>query len=144
MTVTFAIPTSSIGKRSIDEEQNRERRQVDETYDILAAFSGGQVLNVGSSEISDLGELVRFSADISRVTLLRESEQVLTSIPYKFPVDSSIDEVIISINGQGYNIMITTPEGKHNTINSCHVLTGFTRLVKINMTCMVRDWLWLQ
>lgn len=117
MTVTFAIPTSPIGKRSVDEEQNRQyihRREVDEIYDILAAFSGGQVLNVATSEISDLGELVRFSADISRVTILRESEQVITSTPYRFPVDSSIEEVIISINGQGYNIMITTPEGKNN------------------------------
>ena len=116
MTVTFAIPTSFIGKRSLndDEEQNtqfKEKRQIDDTYYVLAAFSGGQVLNIQTSELSELGELVSFSADISRVTILRKSEHVLISIPYAFPVDSSIEKLFISINGQGFNINITTPEG---------------------------------
>lgn len=115
VTVRFFFVDRSFRKRSINHEMQstqfkyKERRQVDDTYSILAAFSGGQVLSVGTSDLSRLGELVSFSVDQSRSTILRESGMVVT--PYTFSVDSSIERVIISINGVGFNVSLTTPTG---------------------------------
>lgn len=51
-------------------DHREEKRQADEAYGILAALSGGQVLYVGTDELSQLGELVSFSADQAKITIL--------------------------------------------------------------------------
>jgi hypothetical protein len=89
-------------------EQVLEKRQADDVYDILAALSGGQVLNLGTSDLSDLGELVSFSANQAQTTILRETGSVA---PYIFYVDRSTQQVIISINGYGYEISVISPTG---------------------------------
>ena len=116
VTITFAYIGLGFGKRSTNdgaqEEQHEatKRQTADEAYEILATFSGGQVLNVGTSDLSSLGQLVLYSADQSRTTILREGGY-LTNSPYYFYVDSTIEQVIISINGYGFGITITSPSG---------------------------------
>ena len=116
VTITFAYITLGFGKRSTNdgaqEEQHEEtkRQTADEAYEILATFSGGQVLNVGTSDLSSLGQLVLYSADQSRTTILRE-RGYLTNSPYYFYMDSTIEQVIISINGYGFGITITSSSG---------------------------------
>ena len=114
VTVTFALVINF--KRSINSQFEKMKRQADETYETLATFSGGQVLNLGTTDLSDLGELVRFSADQEQTTILRESG---TTTQFKtFYIDSSIEQVIISINGYGVGISLTSPSGKPIPINN--------------------------
>ena len=63
-----------------------------------------------TSDLSDLGEFVGFSADQSQVTILRESGNMLSTT---FHVDSFIQQVIISIGGSGggENVSVMTPTG---------------------------------
>ena len=116
VTVTFALVNAFRKKRSDnDGMQNthntyKEKRQLDNTYDIIAAFSGGQVLNLETDDLSELGEFVGFSADQSQVTILRESGNILSST---FNVDTFIQQVVISIGGSGggENVLVMTPAG---------------------------------
>lgn len=112
--VTFAFIAVARKRSANDHTQvdhfEKMKRQADETYETLATFSGGQVLNLGTSDLSDLGELVRFSADQERTTIFRETG---ATGPFKtFFIDSSIEQAIISINGYGFGISLTSPSGK--------------------------------
>ena len=116
VTVTFALVDAFRKKRSgndgMQDIQNtyKEKRQLDDTYNIIAAFSGGQVLNLETDDLSELGEFVSFSADQSQVTILRESGSMLSTT---FHVDSFIQQVVISIDGSGggENVIVMTPTG---------------------------------
>ena len=115
VSVTFAL-VSPFRKRSVDnkmQEQNHveTKRQTSEVYSALAAISGGQVLTLQTSELSNLSSLIEFSANPARTTILRDSGEVLSSEPYTFYIDSSIEQVIIAINGDGTQVSITTPTG---------------------------------
>ena len=114
VTVTFALVEARkkrSGNYGIQDIQNtyKEKRQLDDTYNIIAAFSGGQVLNLETDDLSELGEFVGFSADQSQVTILRESGNMSST----FHVDSFIQQVVISIDGSGggENVIVMTPTG---------------------------------
>ena len=123
VSVTFALVVLN-RKRSISNhgqveqfEGRKTKRQLDETYETLATLSGGQVLNLGTSDLSDLGELVRFSADQERTTIFRETGVV--TVPSKtFYIDSSIDQAIISISGEGSSVSLTTPSGEKSYVHT--------------------------
>ena len=87
----------------------RQDNLMKHNYNINAAFSGGQILNLETSDLSQLGEFVGFSADQSQVTILRESGNMSTT----FHVDSFIQQVVISIDGSGggENVSVMTPTG---------------------------------
>ena len=114
VTITFAFVVLGRKRSTNDHMQvghfEEIKRQADETYETLATLSGGQVLNLGTSDLSDLGELVRFSADQERTTIFRETGAIG---PFKtFYIDSSIEQAIISINGYGLGISLNSPSGK--------------------------------
>lgn len=119
LRVYFALVTTFIGKRSIDDNQqtyeskSREKRQSGSTdiYEELASFSGGQFLMVSTNEISGLASLVSFSAVQSRRTIFRRSNVAFGTVEHCFLVDSSVVEVILSINGQRISVFVTTPQG---------------------------------
>jgi hypothetical protein len=120
VTVSFALVssfrkrslTNSRGQRSVDETKYRARRQSgDDVYDQVAKFSGGQILNIHTNDISDLASLISFSARQSRSTIFRRSGNLYGTVTYTFPVDISTTEVIISINGPSITVSINTPEG---------------------------------
>ena len=118
VTVTFALVNVLRKKRSGNdgmqlqdiENTYKEKRQLDDTYNTIAAFSGGQVLNLETNDLSEFGEFVGFSADQSQVTILRESGNMLSTT---FHVDSFIQQVVISIDGSGggENVSVMTPTG---------------------------------
>ena len=126
VTITFALVTSSRKRRGNNgiQEDTPEivKRQLDETYELLATFSGGQVLTLTTTDLSSLGELVSFSANQRRTTIFRERGQ---STSYTFYVDSSVEQVIVSVNGEdgvtlispsGMNKNTTFPPMKHFTL----------------------------
>ena len=114
VTVTFALIDLRRRRSANDHMQvgqfEETKRQADETYETIATFSGGQVLNLGTSDLSDLGELVRFSADQERVVIFRETGAM--DLVKTFDIDNSIEQAIISINGYGLGISLTSPSGK--------------------------------
>ena len=116
-TVTFAlVDDESDRKRSANDgmqdiqNTHENKRQLDDTYNILAAFSGGQVLNLETNDISELGDFIGFSVDQSQITILRQSGDILSTT---FHVDSFIQQVVISIDGSGglQNVLVMTPTG---------------------------------
>lgn len=100
-------------EQRIDETKIRAKRQVtdEDIYEQLATISGGQILNVRTSEISELASLVSFSAVQSRRTILRQSNTLFGTAEHSFLVDSSVVEVVLSINGQRITVSVTTPQG---------------------------------
>ena len=69
VTVTFTLVERLNGKRSVNDgmqdiqNTHENKRQLDDTYNIIAAFSGGQVLNLETNDISELGDFIGFSVD---------------------------------------------------------------------------------
>ena len=124
VTVTFALVNTFMknpsGNDGMQDTQNtyKEKRPLDDTYDIIARFSGGQVLNLGTDDLSELGEFVNFSADQSQVIILHESGNILLSTFY---VDAFIQQVVISVDGSGggENVSIMTPAGNATFSVTC-------------------------
>ena len=119
VTVSYVITAGcSKGKRFAQgrtqhsgQNQLRWRRQMDDdVYSFIAAVSGGQVLGVEANEISELSSLISFSAMQTPVTIFYKTSSI-TPEAYIFPVDESMDEVLISINGNGIAVNITSPTG---------------------------------
>lgn len=118
--ISFALVNVGIGKRSLDKQQmaygaiSHKRRQAESenAYQQLAAISGGQFLRVRTSEISELASLVSFSAVQSRRTIFRRSSISFSTVEHSFPIDSSIVEAVLSINGQSISVSVTTPQGQ--------------------------------
>ena len=117
VTVTFALVDDESDRKrfandGMQDIQNthENKRQLDDTYNILATFSGGQVLNLETNDISELGDFIGFSVDQSQITILRQSGDILSTT---FHVDSFIQQVVISIDGSGglQNVLVMTPTG---------------------------------
>ena len=119
VTVSFAL-VDALTKRSVDTQQDfvhktsfRSKRQtLDSAYEQLAIFSGGQILNINTNDISRLASLVSFTARQSRNTIFRQSDILYGSVTYTFPVDTYTNEVVISANGQSIVISAISPEGQ--------------------------------
>ena len=128
---------SAFGKRSVtlDAQQmneanveTRSKRQVPVTdvYEQLARFSGGQILNIRTNEISDLASLIGFSARQSRSTIFYRSDNLFGTVQHYFPVDSFTDEAIISISGESITVSVYSPDGKsHINFNLYYVKQYF-------------------
>jgi len=115
LRVSFVYVDALRGKRSLpgDHQMKNKRQAKDENiYEYLASFSGGQFLNVQTSEISDLASLVSFSAIQSCHTIFHVSRTMYGMVEHFIPVDSSVFEVLISINGDRIAVSIYTPQGK--------------------------------
>lgn len=115
VSITFVYVTSFRKRSNSPQFENfRSKRQIaNNTYDALAAISGGQVLSVGTDDISRLSDLVSFFTNPERSVVVRYSGVVSDPTAYNFTVDSSIEQVIISIDGNGYLLSLTTPAGDY-------------------------------
>ena len=82
-----------------------------DAYNFLAAISGGQVLNINTGDISELATLMSFSAMQTYTTIFYKTNSIMPGM-YNFPVDETVNVLIISINGNGITVFVTTPEGK--------------------------------
>ena len=88
------------------------RQAVDDVYTLIAAISGGQVLNVDQFEISQLSPLISFSLMQSIVTIFYRTSSI-TPGSYNFAVDESVSEVLISVNGVGITVTnVIAPGGE--------------------------------
>ena len=83
-------------------------------YEDLARFSGGQVLNVQTSDISELATQISFSAFQNPHTVLYKSGSgSLTTNTYLVPLDSSVQRALITISGTSISsVVISSPQGK--------------------------------
>ena len=117
----FYILTRSCGyrkRRSTNDESIvnsiRRRRQSssEDLYSFIATYSGGQVLNVAASSISDLSSFI-FQSIISSYTqiLYRIGTNAISEI-LTFPVDETISSIIITLNGYSITNTITLPGGE--------------------------------
>ena len=90
----------------------RSRRQlVDDLYTLIAAMSGGQVLNVNENDISELSSLISFSL-MQALTTIFFRMSTITPGSFNFPVDETVSQFLISVNGAGITVSVTTPQGE--------------------------------
>ena len=112
--VTFVF-VNSFEKRSTRNsgENFRAKRQLEsgDAYHQLVALSGGQFLNIHTTEISELASLISFSAMKSCQTIYRGSENLAGVTVHSVLVDSSIEQVTISANGAGIIVLPINPSG---------------------------------
>ena len=116
LRVTFALVDNS-AKRSADvfeQQLSRGKRQVDDTiYAQIAAATGGQILNLRTTEFSELGTLITFAAIPTSRTILLRSGFFFGTLSLNFPVDSATVQIMISINGDiNSAVSVLTPSSK--------------------------------
>ena len=93
----------------------RSPRQVEDLYSLIAAISGGLVLNVDEFEISGLSSFISFSLLQATTTIFYRTSSIRPGI-YDFPVDETISRILIAVNGRDLMVTVTTPEGEHVAI----------------------------
>ena len=114
--IIFGRKRSTEGSQQDMEQYNTKhmrlpRQVVDDVYILIAAISGGQVLNVDQFDISELSPLISFSVMQSTVTIIYRVSSI-TPGSYDFAVDESVSQVLISVNGIGITVSVITPGGK--------------------------------
>ena len=109
LKVFFIQTLSNERKRSLRRNKLRHKRQTDQE---LVTFSGGQILPVLMTDISELSTFITFSTIQSTATVFRQSGGTVTDIIFSFPVDSYTIQVLILINGRNIGVSVTTPWGK--------------------------------
>ena len=118
--INFIYANNNRKKRSVQAKSitakrynsRTKRLDVDATYEQLSAISGGQLFTVNTSDISELGSFVSFTAVQSHNTVFRREEALSGTTQLQFPVDTLTSEVMISINAeQTVNVSVVTPEG---------------------------------
>ena len=122
--IFFALVDINRRKRSADAGIGmRKRSRVRRTsasdlslYEDLASISGGQVLNVQTSDISELATQISFSAFQNPHTVFHKSGRTTSSsqvMTYQVPLDSSVQRAVITISGTSIsNVAISSPQGK--------------------------------
>ena len=99
-------------KYTIKRHRNRWTRQaVDGLYTLIAATSGGQILNVDENNISELSSLISFSLMQALTTVFYRMSSVAAG-PFNFAVDETVSQVLIAVNGAGIGVTVTTPQGE--------------------------------
>ena len=97
---------------NVKRHRMRWRRQtVDDLYTLIATTSGGQVLNIDENDISELSSLISFSLMQALTTIFYRMSSVAIG-SFNFPVDESVSQVLIAVNGVGIGVTVTTPQGE--------------------------------
>ena len=86
-------------------------------YRYVAAFSGGQVLEVDASEVTAVTRLVSTSARRTHTTILHETGSGGFSDSFNFPVDETVEEVVVIVSGDSPVVHVITPLGEQTGIN---------------------------
>ena len=109
---------SAKGSQFVTEHYNAKRHRkrsmrqtVDDLYTLIAATSGGQVLNVDENNISELSSLISFSLMQALATIFYRMGSVMPG-PFNFPVDETVSQILIAVNGAGITVTVTTPQGE--------------------------------
>ena len=104
----FVEGVCSRKKRSV-----RKKRQAESNpYQFLASTSGGQVLEVSSTELAQLASILIASVQPSTATIFHQSSLSDFSGLIEFPIDSSISEFLITVNGISLSVQeLISPQG---------------------------------
>lgn len=120
---TFLVEGCGRKKRSV-----RQKRQAEsDPYQFLASISGGQVLEVSSTELAELAPILIASVQPSTATIFQQMSSSDFSGSIEFPIDSSISEFLITVNGISLNVQgLMSPQGIHMLFTctqcKCYVL----------------------
>ena len=92
--------------------KRRQKRLSNDVYEELEMFSDGQIIEIPSSNISELASFVTFSV-LSSNTILRVDTMSdrAGDHDYSFPVDSYTSQILIFVNGENINVTVLTPQG---------------------------------
>ena len=104
-------------KRSLHVKQNHKdkrrykRESNDDVYDELEMLSDGQIIEIPTSNISELASFVTFSALGSNTIFRASNTSDGIDHDYSFPVDSYTSQILIFVNGENINVTVLTPQG---------------------------------
>ncbi|XP_022108810.1 von Willebrand factor A domain-containing protein 7-like isoform X2 [Acanthaster planci] len=100
----------------------RRRRAIDRSslppsYQIIAEASGGEIYQTDNRGISDLVRIIEGDIRASQVTITQRSSLNLNAVNINIPVDSTIQEVLVSVVGilSGDSVIIEHPSGTEGT-----------------------------
>ena len=97
---------------SVKQHHTRRKRQtIDDLYTLISATSGGQILNVNENNIDELSSLISFSLMQALTTVFYRMSSVATG-SFNFPVDETVSQVLITVNGGNVAFTVTTPQGE--------------------------------
>ena len=129
LKVLFIQDILATSKRSLHvkrqmhkDRRNHKRQTTDDVYEEFEMFSDGQIIEIPSSEISELASFVTFSA-MSSNTIFRQAGNPSDRVDYTFPVDSYTSQILIFVNGQNIIVTVLTPQGMY--VQSYHVVQKF-------------------
>lgn len=84
-------------------------------YHYLAAYSGGQVLEVEEEEVAAVARLVSTSARRTHATVARRAGHAGFTGTLRFPVDDTVEELVVIVGSDSAYVKITTPSGEIHT-----------------------------
>jgi len=113
-----AFEMSAISKRSKSKRQflsakQRHRRQDNlDIFQELTTFSGGQVIDILSSDISEIGSsMAYFALQGSTSSTILDDKDACSLDSLAFPVDSYVFQILIIVTGMNINISVFNPQG---------------------------------
>ena len=99
------------GRYNQNARRNRRQSAEENFYSNIAAFSGGQVLNVQTSSISELSSVIFLSSELSFTEIYQRTGIGFISSNRSFSVDNTITVLLISLNGNSISSVVRTPDG---------------------------------
>lgn len=99
------------GHDQLQVEKRQSRSDSESIYEFLAAFSGGQVLNLQPTDIGNLSSLISFSAARTFTNILYKSSPLTGTYMFNFPVDETATAILISVNGRYIQATVRDPQG---------------------------------
>ncbi|PVD21525.1 hypothetical protein C0Q70_17323 [Pomacea canaliculata] len=95
-------------------------------YEEIAATSSGQVFLLKKSQVNQVLNFVRVAVQARKVNLLSIDEDVGETQTLNIPLDSSLQEVTVSVSGENPKIILRDPAGTRRTTE-----TGVKELLSI-------------
>lgn len=90
---------------------NKWKRQAEHPYNILTSKTGGRLLNIDTNDLSQIGVFISSATPHSHSTILQASGLLDTIPVLMFPVDTSVEQLIITVTGQELALSLLTPAG---------------------------------
>lgn len=107
--VNFVLTPGCTRKKQLTKDTRYTGRAL---YHYLAAYSGGQVLEVEENEVTAVTRLVSTSARRTHATILRRASPRGFTGTLRFPVDDTVEELVMIVSSDSHYVKITTPSGE--------------------------------
>ncbi|XP_033104553.1 von Willebrand factor A domain-containing protein 7-like isoform X2 [Anneissia japonica] len=114
--IKYLLTGSSRGRSQCDTSRHlRAVDSIDSSYADVAFSTGGEVITLSKQEIMAGSSVLDHSLSHSKVTLIYAGQQGFTDVldgrSHYFIVDSTIDELVITVKGTVINVKIFNPSG---------------------------------